>query len=96
MHLQIRQASLLPNLLINATSVEWLPVPYMEVSDTKTVEGLDYHKMTFEKRALDLDDLRVTSGYVLTGKIYSNLEKRLLESPLMLYNYNLLLNAVQS
>lgn len=67
MYLQIRQAKLLPKLLIDTPTAEWLPIEPMEVSDHRTVVGLDYHQMTFEKRALDLDDLTVPQGHVLTG-----------------------------
>uniref|UniRef100_A0A8D8W039 Uncharacterized protein n=1 Tax=Cacopsylla melanoneura TaxID=428564 RepID=A0A8D8W039_9HEMI len=67
-HIQIRQATLLPKLLLNTTTAEWVPVSKIDVGDNKrTVEGLDYHKMTYEKRALDLDDVILPAKYLVTG-----------------------------
>jgi len=47
--------------------------------DHNVVHGVDYHRMTWEKRALDLDDLSSSADHLLTGnfnlrKFYTDLQ----------------------
>ncbi|XP_050311529.1 uncharacterized protein LOC126747077 [Anthonomus grandis grandis] len=66
-HLQIQEAELLPRLTINESTVAWKPLEEFKITDKKIYNGQDYHTMSWEKRALDLDDLEADDGYVLTG-----------------------------
>ncbi|XP_030758643.1 uncharacterized protein LOC115884266 [Sitophilus oryzae] len=66
-HLQIQEGELLPGLNVNASSVTWKPVEDYKITDRKVFNGQDFHTLTWEKRALDLDDLEADDGYVMTG-----------------------------
>ncbi|XP_060523218.1 uncharacterized protein LOC132700114 [Cylas formicarius] len=66
-HLQIQEAELLPRLNVNESTVQWKPPEDYKISDRKIFNGQDYHTLTWEKRAIDLDDLEVDDGYVFTG-----------------------------
>jgi hypothetical protein len=67
-HLQIQEAGLLPRGEINMTSVQWRPVDDYRISDSDVYNGKDYHTLSWEQRAIDLDDLVAPYGSVLTGK----------------------------
>ena len=67
-HLQIQEAGLLPRGGINMTSVKWRPVDDYRISDSNVFNGKDYHTLSWEQRAIDLDDLVAPEGSVLTGK----------------------------
>lgn len=67
-HLQIQEAALLPQGNINVTSMRWKPVDDYKITDKNVLNGIDYHTMTWDKRAMDLDDLIVPEGYVVTGE----------------------------
>jgi hypothetical protein len=67
-HLQIQQAGLLPRGEINMTSVQWRPVDNYRISDSDVYNGKDYHTLSWEQRAIDLDDLLGPEGSVLTGR----------------------------
>jgi hypothetical protein len=67
-HLQIQEAGLLPRGEINMTSVQWRPVDDYRISDSDVYNGKDYHTLSWEQRAIDLDDLVAPDGSVLTGK----------------------------
>lgn len=64
-HLQIAQGTLGERGAISES--EWIPVQKFDPHDYGVVEGVDYHKLTYESRAIDLDELDSPSGYVLTG-----------------------------
>ncbi|XP_069676227.1 uncharacterized protein [Periplaneta americana] len=66
-HLQIQEAGLLPRGGINMTSVQWRPVDDYRISDYNVHNGMDYHTLSWEQRAIDLDDLVAPEGSVLTG-----------------------------
>lgn len=68
-HIQIQQGQLLPRGQINATTVEWNPISDYKLLDRGIRSGLDYHTMTWDKRAIDLDDLESprTKDHVVTG-----------------------------
>lgn len=69
MHIQIQEGELMPRGLINATTVEWKAVSDYKLLDRGIRSGLDYHTMTWDKRAIDLDDLQSprTKDHVVTG-----------------------------
>ncbi|KAH8414600.1 hypothetical protein KR215_009918 [Drosophila sulfurigaster] len=56
-HLQIQQGELLPQGAVNKSTVEWKPVDDYKISDSNITEGVDYHEMSYEKRAIDLDEI---------------------------------------
>ncbi|XP_058064472.1 uncharacterized protein LOC131214121 isoform X2 [Anopheles bellator] len=68
MHLLVQQGLLLPQAEIDNRTLEWLSPPdAFSVLAKGAREGRDYHTLTYDKRALDLDDVHVHPGYVLTG-----------------------------
>lgn len=67
-HLQIQEAGLLPRGEINMTSLQWRPVDDYRISDSDVYNGKDYHTLSWEQRAIDLDDLTAPNGFILTGK----------------------------
>lgn len=66
-HLQIQEGELLPMGGINASTVEWQPVDAYSIDDEGVTVGTDYHMLTWESRAIDLDDLKLPHNSVLTG-----------------------------
>ncbi|XP_014242048.1 uncharacterized protein LOC106662461 [Cimex lectularius] len=64
-HLQIKEGELGKNGQIgNAT---WLPVDNYTISDEGIKAEVDYHIITWQEKAIDLDDLIAPEDYVLTG-----------------------------
>lgn len=66
-HIQIQDGELLPRGLINASTVEWKPVSDYQLLDRGIRSGQDYHTMSWDKRAIDLDDLTSPPDHVVTG-----------------------------
>ncbi|CAH0751220.1 unnamed protein product [Diatraea saccharalis] len=64
-HLQISEGTLGERGVI--TPGDWVPVQKFDPDDPGTTLGTDYHKLTYEKRAIDLDELDSPAGHVLTG-----------------------------
>lgn len=64
-HLQIYQGTLGERGSVSPG--DWLPVQKFDPSDVGMIDGEDYHTLTYEKRAIDLDELDSPSGHVLTG-----------------------------
>jgi hypothetical protein len=46
--------------------MRWVPVDEMKI-DENSIAGLDYHTLSLEKRAIDLDDVVAEEDFVLTG-----------------------------
>lgn len=68
-HIQIQEGQLLPRGTINASTIEWQSVDAFSVMESNARSGVDYHKIVWEKRALDLDDLVAAQDYLLTGNL---------------------------
>ncbi|XP_044728255.1 uncharacterized protein LOC123291881 isoform X2 [Chrysoperla carnea] len=66
-HLQIQQGELLPKGRINEATLEWVPVDKYSILDSGVVSGEDYHTLTWESRAIDLDDLETKPNHIVTG-----------------------------
>ncbi|KAK9883216.1 hypothetical protein WA026_001406 [Henosepilachna vigintioctopunctata] len=66
-HLQIQQGTLGPFGIIISNSTGWKEVEDYRIHDRSVYSGRDYHILTWEKRALDLDDLVADANHVLTG-----------------------------
>jgi hypothetical protein len=65
--LQIQEGELLPRAIVNDSTLSWKPAEDYKITDRKIFNGQDYHTLSWEKRAVDLDDLEADEGHVLTG-----------------------------
>ncbi|XP_014289814.1 uncharacterized protein orion isoform X1 [Halyomorpha halys] len=66
-HLQVQEGELLPLGGINETTIQWKPVEDYNIDDKGVTVGVDYHMLTWEGRAIDLDDIKVPQDCVVTG-----------------------------
>ncbi|GBP21654.1 hypothetical protein EVAR_16200_1 [Eumeta japonica] len=64
-HLQISEGSLEARGEVKPG--EWVKIRQFDPNDHDTKEGVDYHTLTYENRAIDLDELDSPEGHVLTG-----------------------------
>ncbi|XP_037716793.1 uncharacterized protein LOC119551500 [Drosophila subpulchrella] len=89
-HLQLQQGELLPRGAINNSSLEWLPVEDYNVSDVDIRDGYDYHTLSMDSRALDLDEISVNSSdQVVTGVRFRIFKKHLnLEVRFSYFNFS--------
>ncbi|XP_028172666.1 uncharacterized protein LOC114361723 isoform X2 [Ostrinia furnacalis] len=46
---------------------DWVPIQKFDPSEPGMRDGVDYHKLTYERRAIDLDELDSPAGHILTG-----------------------------
>lgn len=68
-HLQIQEGQLLPRGAINTSTIKWQSVDSFSIMDPNIKNGIDYHTMVWEKRALDLDNLESLQDHLLTGNL---------------------------
>ncbi|EDX02318.2 uncharacterized protein LOC6525374 isoform X1 [Drosophila yakuba] len=67
-HLQIQEGELLPRGTVNQSTLEWKPVEKYNIFDRHVKNGIDYHKLSYEKRTIDLDDVDTEdNSFVITG-----------------------------
>lgn len=66
-HLQIQEGKLLPYGNIDAKTVRWVPVDDYKITNPKVFSGRDFHTLTWETRAIDLDDLHANTSHLVTG-----------------------------
>lgn len=66
-HIQIQEGELQARGFVNASTLSWKPVSDYKLLDRGIRNGLDYHTMSWDKRAIDLDDLIAPSSHVVTG-----------------------------
>lgn len=64
-HLQIAEGTLGERGQVTPGS--WVPLQRFDPKDTGLRDGVDYHTLTYERRAIDLDELDSPSGSILTG-----------------------------
>ncbi|XP_034832290.1 uncharacterized protein orion isoform X3 [Maniola hyperantus] len=64
-HLQISEGTL--GERGSVTPGSWVPLQKFDITDAGLRDGVDYHTMSFEERAIDLDELDSPTGYILTG-----------------------------
>lgn len=71
-HLQAQEGILGPRGTIHESTRQWIEVPGYEFSfKNKTLkEGVDYHKLTYEARTIDIDSVLAPENTVVTGKIF--------------------------
>ncbi|KAH8370848.1 hypothetical protein KR093_005218 [Drosophila rubida] len=69
LHLQIQQGELLPGGLIDNSTVDWEEVSNYKIDDPSVREGVDYHTLSYQRRSIDLDDVRIDDDktLVVTG-----------------------------
>lgn len=67
-HIQIQEGKLLERGMIDNKKISWKPVDNYSRTDVGVVNGRDYHTLTWEHRAIDLDDLFADDEHLLTGK----------------------------
>lgn len=56
-HIQIQEGELQARGFVNASTLSWKPVSDYKLLDRGIRNGMDYHTMSWDKRAIDLDDL---------------------------------------
>ncbi|KAL9695482.1 hypothetical protein quinque_014767 [Culex quinquefasciatus] len=66
-HLIVQQGRLLPRGHIDNGTLEWVEPHNYTVMSQNVRTGRDYHTLNRINRSLDLDDLYVPQGYVMTG-----------------------------
>ncbi|KAH8252256.1 hypothetical protein KR038_000526, partial [Drosophila bunnanda] len=77
-HLQIQQGELLRRGAMNITSLEWQPLKELNLTDPDVREGYDYHTLSMDSRALDLDEIVANATHqVVTGVRFRILNKHL-------------------
>ncbi|XP_037294330.1 uncharacterized protein LOC115442913 isoform X3 [Manduca sexta] len=64
-HLQVHEGTLKERGTVEPSG--WVPVNKFDPNDPGMMDGIDYHTLTYEKRAIDLDELDSPEGHVLTG-----------------------------
>lgn len=68
-HLQIHEGELGPRGSIKNGTSRWVPVDDYRITDRNVYNGKDYHTLSSDKRAVDLDNLEAEEGHILTGNI---------------------------
>ncbi|CAD6214668.1 GSCOCG00004170001-RA-CDS [Cotesia congregata] len=66
-HVQIQEGKLTERGRIEENSASWKPVDNYTIRDRGVNNGEDYHTLSWEKRAIDLDDLTAPDEHILTG-----------------------------
>ncbi|MCH1922453.1 DUF4803 domain-containing protein, partial [Shewanella sp. A3A] len=66
-HLKIQEGELLPMGGINETTIEWNHVDDYNIDYEGVTVGVDYHILTWEGMAIDLDDIKVPHDCAVTG-----------------------------
>ncbi|CAK1554539.1 unnamed protein product [Leptosia nina] len=64
-HLQISEGKLGERGTVTAGS--WVPVQKFDINDPDVRDGVDYHTLSYERRAVDLDELDSPYRHILTG-----------------------------
>lgn len=66
-HLQIQEGKLLARGEIDPSSVSWKPVDNFTITDNNVLKNRDFHSLSWDRRAIDLDDLTGKDDQLLTG-----------------------------
>ncbi|XKL65650.1 hypothetical protein PGB90_009070 [Kerria lacca] len=64
-HLQVQEGKLLPGGVIDNQTLAWVSLPSITVGNWLDVPK--YHKLSYESRAIDLDDIVAPAKYLVTG-----------------------------
>lgn len=77
-HLQLQQGALLPGGFINQSSLAWIPLDSYNVTHVDIRNGFDYHELTYDSRAMDLDEISTSNdSLVVTGARFRVKEKHI-------------------
>ncbi|KAH8310631.1 hypothetical protein KR044_002304 [Drosophila immigrans] len=78
-HLQIQQGELQHHGVIDNSTVEWKPVEDYKITDSNIMDGVDYHTLSYQSRAIDLDNVMKTDDItlVVTGVRFQVLDGHL-------------------
>ncbi|KAI8035940.1 uncharacterized protein LOC128256687 [Drosophila gunungcola] len=89
-HLQLQQGELLPRGSINISSLQWQPVQAYNLSDVDIRDGYDFHTLSVDSRAIDLDEISANStDQVVTGVRFRIFNKHLnLEVRFSYFNFS--------
>ncbi|XP_044261295.1 uncharacterized protein LOC123009206 isoform X2 [Tribolium madens] len=66
-HLQVQEGKLLERGYIDPKTVRWVPPENYKTIDKDIYEGQDYHTISWEKRSIELSEIVVEEGSVVTG-----------------------------
>lgn len=68
-HLQVQEGHLGVRGVINETTRHWVKVPGPEFSfkNSTLKDGVDYHKLKYTARTIDLDNVMAPENMVITG-----------------------------
>jgi hypothetical protein len=72
-HIQIEEGELRRDGQIEESTLNWKRVENYTVEDNSTINNVDYHKMNYRQRSIDLDLLIAPPDYLITGKKHNNL-----------------------
>lgn len=50
---------------VNSSTTRWVPISNFSILDKGMRDGIDYHTLSFERRDVDLDDLKAPIGHVV-------------------------------
>lgn len=67
----------MPRGNVNPTSVEWKPISEYKLLDRGIRNNVDYYTLAWDKRAIDLDDLKAPASHVVTGVRFRTVGKHL-------------------
>ncbi|RZC38220.1 uncharacterized protein BDFB_003195 [Asbolus verrucosus] len=76
-HLQIQEGKLLPSGQIDRDTVKWVPPEDYKITDRFIYEGQDYHTLSWEKRAFELNTVTAPNGSVITGTRFARIGGRI-------------------
>lgn len=81
-HFEIKESNLLPfadTSKGNRSEMldKWLSAPAFLVFSSKATKNVDYFELTYDKRSMNLDEVKVPNGHVLTGVRFSVQNDRL-------------------
>ncbi|XP_041675251.1 uncharacterized protein LOC108111250 [Drosophila eugracilis] len=66
-HLQIQEGRLLPLGVIEESTVQWKPLESYTIFDNNIKKNVDFHMLTYDQRAIDLDVVKADKDLVVTG-----------------------------
>ncbi len=64
-HLQVKQGKLMAGGAIDNETMSWVSLPQINVNNWR--DRPKFHKLNYESRGLDLDDLVAPEKYLVTG-----------------------------
>lgn len=67
-HIQIQEGKLAQRGEIDDSTISWQPINNFTILDRDIINGRDFHTLSWEKRAIDLDDLIAHEEHLLTGE----------------------------